>query len=188
MLSYISGKILAKRENYLMVVNNGLGYKIFVAPKIIADLGETAELYLYQQVKEDGTALFGFKTLAELEFFELLLSVSGVGPKSALAILSLANVEELKSAIANSDVAILTRVSGIGQKTAERLVLELRNKVDYLAPLDGLNASQSRSEELEALVSLGYSASQAREALGQVDKAITDSGERIKTALRWINN
>lgn len=187
MLSYITGKILAKRENYLIVVNNGLGYKIFVAPKVIADFSDSAELYLYQQVKEDGTALFGFKALAELEFFELLLSVSGVGPKSALAILAMASVEELKSAIANSDVAILTRVSGIGQKTAERLVLELRNKVDYLAPVGESNFGQSRGEELEALVALGYSVAQAREALGRVDKEIVNSGERIKTALRFLS-
>jgi Holliday junction DNA helicase RuvA len=185
MLAYISGKILVKRENYIIVVVNNIGYKIFVAPKLISDLGSEAELYLYQQVKEDGTALYGFKTIEELEFFELLLTVSGIGPKSALAILSVASVEELKSAIALGNHDILTKVSGVGAKTAERLVMELKNKVDYLAPAVG-SSSQVRGEELEALAALGYSLAQAREALGRVGPDITDSGERLKAALKYL--
>lgn len=184
MLAYISGKILIKRENYLIIIANGLGYKVFVAPKLLTTLNEEAELYLYQQVKEDGTALFGFANLEELEFFELLLSVSGIGPKSALSILAAAQVDDLKAAIASGDVASLTTASGIGKKTAERLVVELKNKVDYLAPLSGM--SRNGSEEIEALSALGYSLSQARSALAKVDPALTDSGERIKQALKFI--
>jgi len=185
MLAYIEGKILTKRDNYIIVVSGGLGYKIFVAPKLAGELNDTAALYLYHQVKEDGQALYGFKTVAELEFFELLLSVSGIGPKSALAILAMAPINELKSAIALGDHSLLTRVSGIGAKTAERLVVELKNKVDYLAPADG-ETGQTRGEELEALVALGYSLAEARQALSQVDKTITDSGERIRQALRLL--
>jgi len=185
MLAYISGKILIKRENYLIITTNGLGYKIFVAPKLISELGSEAELYLHQQVKEDGTALFGFKAITELEFFELLLSVSGIGPKSALAILATAEVEEIKSAIALGNTDILTKVSGVGRKTAERLVVELKSKVDYLAPLDS-SSGQNKSEELEALVALGYSLQQARKALAKVDVSISDSGERIKQALKFM--
>jgi len=175
---------LVKRGSYLIIAVNDIGYKVFVAPRLISELGEAAELYLYQQVKEDGTALFGFKTLEELEFFELLISVSGIGPKSALAILSVAGVEELKSAIALGNYELLTKVSGVGAKTAQRLVVELKNKVDYLAPLAGGGAS--KGEELEALVALGYSLPQARAALNQVASDIADSGERIKAALRML--
>ncbi len=185
MLAYLNGKILVKRENYIIVVVNGLGYKIFVAPKLIADLLGEVELYLYQQIKEDGSALFGFKTVSELEFFELLLTVSGIGPKSALAILSLAKVEEIKEAIALGNADLLTTVSGIGRKTAERLVMELKNKISHLATGETLGG-EARGEELEALVSLGYSLSQAREALNKVEAKITDSGERIRQALKNI--
>jgi len=185
MIAYISGKILVKREHYIIVVVNGLGYKIFVAPKLIQELSVQADLYLYQQVKEDGTALFGFKTVSELEFFELLLTISGIGPKSALGILSLAKIDEIKEAIALGNADLLTTVSGIGRKTAERLVMELKNKVSHLVSGDSLGAD-ARGEELEALVSLGYSLSQAREALNKIDASITDSGERIREALKNI--
>lgn len=186
MIAFISGKILIKRDNYIIATTNGLGYKIFVAPKLAAELATDAELYLYQQVKEDGTALFGFKTMAELEFFELLLTVSGIGPKSALAILSLAKIDEIKEAIALGNADLLTTVSGIGRKTAERLVVELKNKIGHLSSGDSLG-NEARSDELEALVSLGYSLSQAREALGKVNAEIVDSGERIRQALKNIS-
>jgi len=186
MLSFITGKILIKRANYLMVMANGLGYKIFVTPALLSTLGETAELYLYQQIKEDSQALYGFLTLAELEFFELLLSVSGIGPKSALAILAMAEVGEIKEAIVLGDHGLLTKVSGIGAKTAQRLVLELKNKIDYLAPTANAMSAAGRGEELEALVALGYSLVAAREALSQVNLEVTDSAERIKAALRQL--
>lgn len=186
MLAYIGGKILVKRENYIIVVVNDIGYKIFVAPKLISELVGEAELYLYQQVKEDGTALYGFKTIGELEFFELLLTVSGIGPKSALAILSLAKIDEIKEAIALGKADLLTTVSGIGRKTAERLVVELKNKIGHLVSGDTLGG-EARGDELEALVSLGYSLSQARESLGKVDSGITDSGDRIREALKYIS-
>ena len=185
MLAYISGKILLKRDHYIIVTTNGLGYKIFVAPKLVTELSTDAELYLYQQVKEDGTALFGFKTPGELEFFELLLTVSGIGPKSALGILSLAKIEEIKEAIALGNADLLTTVSGIGRKTAERLVVELKNKINHLATGDTLG-TDARGEELEALVSLGYSLTQARESLSKVNTEVTDSGERIRQALKNI--
>lgn len=186
MFSYITGKILVKRNNYIIVLTGGLGYKIFVVPKLLADLSGEAELYLYHQVKEDGVALYGFKTLEELEFFELLLTVSGIGPKSALAVLAMASIDELKSAIASGNHGLLTKVSGVGQKTAERLVVELKNKIDYLAPLAGSDSGQARGEELEALSALGYSLQQAREALSQIDSNLSDSSDRIKAALRFL--
>ena len=185
MIAYLSGKVLVKRANYIILVVNDVGYKVFAAPKLISELGAAADIYIYQQIKEDSAALYGFTALEELEFFELLLTVSGIGPKSALAILAMASVEELKSAIAMGNFDLLTKVSGVGAKTAERLVVELKNKVDYLAPAAGA-AGQIKGEELEALVALGYSLSQARAALGQIDKQITDSGERIKAALKYL--
>jgi Holliday junction DNA helicase RuvA len=144
--------------------------------------GAIVEVFVYHQIKEDGQALFGFASIEELEFFELLISVSGVGPKSGLNIMSSSRLSDLKGAIAAGDHAPLTKVSGIGAKTAQRLVIELKNKVDWLEPLAGTGSALG--EELEALMGLGYSREQARQALAAVPTDITDSSERLRQALR----
>jgi len=188
MIAYLSGTILNKGRGFVILLNNGIGYKIFISAALHADvsLGQKIEFYLHHHIKEDAQNLYGFKEFSELEFFQLLISVSGVGPKSALGVLAIANVSDLKSSIAQGDPSLLNKVSGIGKKTAERLVLELKNKIDYLSPaLSGetgasINAS---SDEIDALVALGYSLQQAREALQNVDSDIKDSGERIRKAL-----
>jgi Holliday junction DNA helicase RuvA len=189
MLAYISGKILQKGKGYLIVENGQIGYQVFVAAGVWTDVnrGDTAAFYLHHNVKEDAQDLYGFKTFAELEFFKLLISISGVGPKSALGVLALASVDELKASIAQGDPSLLDKVSGIGKKTAERIVLELKNKIAGLAPLEGGTGAMSvNSDEIDALIALGYSLQQAREALNQIDKKITDSGQRIRAALKRI--
>lgn len=186
MISYIKGKIISKSADHLIIVTGGLGYKVYVTTAIVSDLslGDEIELYLYHHVKEDGQSLYGFAREDELRFYELLITVSGVGPKSALNILASAKLDDLKAAIASGDADPLVRVSGIGRKTAERLIVELKNKVDFLASAAvGGNAS---GDELEALIGLGYSAAQARNALSKVDKSITDSGERLRQALKYL--
>lgn len=183
MLAYIKGQIIERRPGYVIVLAGGLGYKVVVGVDLAECLlpGGTAELYLYHQVKEDGHALFGFATIEELEFFELLISVSGIGPRSGLNIMSSGRLNDLKAAIASGDHAPLNRVSGIGPKTAQRLVIELKGKVDYLAPSAGETVF---GEELEALMGLGYSREQARSALLKVDPSITDSADRLRASLR----
>jgi len=183
MLAFLRGSILLKTEDYLIVDVHDIGYRVFVTKACLLETikGETIELFLYQHVREDASDLYGFKVATELGLFEKLLSVSGVGPKSALAIIGLAPAEAILEAIARGDDGMLTKVSGIGGKTAQRIILELRGKLDHLADGGG-----GRSDEIEALVSLGYSAAQAREALNRVDTTITDSGERIKAALKQI--
>jgi holliday junction DNA helicase RuvA len=163
-----------------------------VPPTLYAELVSSSEveLYLHDHIKEDARDLYGFKSLDELEMFELLLSISGVGPKSALGIMAIANVEELKLAIASGDVAMLNKVSGIGKKTAERIVLELREKIatiNFEAVATGTaSAVSAQSDEIDALISLGYSLQQAREALKQVDATVTKSGERVREALKYL--
>ncbi len=195
MISYLKGQIINKRKNFLILETGGVGYQVFISPAHITELltsgAVVGEFYIHDHIKEDARDLYGFKNLDELEMFELLLSISGVGPKSALGIMAISNVEELKTSIANGDVAMLNKVSGIGKKTAERIVLELREKIATInfGPTNmavGASAS-SQSDELEALITLGYSLQQAREALRQVDASITKSGERIREALKNIN-
>jgi len=187
MLSYIEGKIIDKRTDALIIkIESGLGYKVFTTAKILSEnlIGERTSLNLYHQVKEDGEALFGFSSVEELTMFELLLTVSGVGPKSALNILSAANLDNLRQAIVMNDHTLLTKISGIGAKTAEKIVVELKSKLGTLA-LGSSNVSVN-SDELDALVGLGYSLGLARQALGQVDQMVTDSGERIRAALKIL--
>jgi len=189
MISYLKGKILNKGQNFAIVEVGNVGYKVFLNPTALIKLetGKEAELYTHQYVREDALDLYGFKTPEELEFFELLLSISGVGPKSALGVLAIASVGNIKESISRGDPSLLTKVSGIGRKTAERVVLELREKIDGLAYQGKQKAGDGAAvsgEEIDALMALGYSMSQAREALRQVDKKIKDSGERIRQALK----
>ena len=190
MLAFLRGQVLAKRPGSLIIDNNGLGYQVFVGERFweAAASGQPIETYLYHSVREDAADLYGFSNLDELSLFELLVSVSGIGPKSALGILSLADVEQIKQAIILGDESLLTKVSGIGGKTAQRLILELRGKIAGLLPaasLDGGQAAAS-SDDLEALIALGYSASDARRALSKVDASISDPAQRLKSALQQL--
>ncbi|MCK4539895.1 Holliday junction branch migration protein RuvA [Candidatus Parcubacteria bacterium] len=193
MIAYLRGKIKNKGQGYIILDVHDVGYKVFVNETVYAelDIGQEAEFYIYQNVREDSLSLFGFKLLDQLEMFELLLSISGIGPKSALGVLGIASTEDIKDSIARGDSSLLTKVSGIGKKTAERVVLDLREKVGHAARSTqhasdrGMVAS---GDEIDALMALGYSMMQARDALRQVDSNVKDSGERIKAALKSINN
>ena len=189
MISFLSGKILNKGQNYAIIKVGNIGYQVFINSTMLADLdiGQEVEIYTHQYVREDALDLYGFKSVKELEMFELLLSISGIGPKSALGVLAIASVADIKESISRGDSALLTKVSGIGRKTAERVVLELREKIGNLKLETGNLKSGTGSasgDEIDALMALGYSMTQARDALRAVDVKIKDSGERIKQALR----
>lgn len=188
MIAFLRGKIINKTVSYLILEVADIGYQVYVGENFLNDLraGSTAEIYIHQQVREDANDLYGFKTLADLELFELLLSVSGVGPKSALGVLAIASSADIQEAILRQDAHLLTKVSGIGQKTAERIVLELKSKISRLsvAPLAVAGLVGVSSDEIDALMSLGYSLSEARQALSQISSQITDSGQRVKEALK----
>ncbi len=189
MISYIKGKIIFKRENFTIVSTGNVGYKIFTMSDL-GEIGNEIELFTYLNVREDALTLSGFLEYKELELFEYLISISGIGPKAGMGILSLADPETIKVAIAKGDSSILTRVSGIGKKTAERVVLELRNK---FSSLEGDDVLREKSKEIndhtdtiEALVGLGYSSAQAKKALASIPLEIKDVSERIKMALKEL--
>ncbi|MFH0814805.1 MAG: Holliday junction branch migration protein RuvA [Candidatus Falkowbacteria bacterium] len=190
MIAYIKGKIKFKEENFVVLENNGIGYQIFVPQEFLLkiEINDDIELFAHQHVREDALQLFGFATAEELKLFELLISISGIGPKSALGVLSVAKINDIKSAIINQDASILRKVSGIGAKTAERIILELKNKV---AGIVGIGEVRSREEmdsdidAVEALIALGYARDKAREALKKTDSTL-DIGERVKQALRIV--
>ena len=186
MIAYLKGKILNKDEGFVIVDVHDVGYKVFVSLGFYVDInpGQEVEFFIHQHVREDALSLYGFRTLDELKMFELLISISGIGPKSALGVLAIASVNDIKETIASGDPSLLIKVSGIGKKTAERVVLELRGKVGVL--LSEKTAMSINSDEIDALVALGYSLQQARDALKKVDPSIKDSGARIREALKGI--
>ena len=190
MLAYLHGRILAKSNNYLILEVNSVGYQIFLGEAFLSSLkvGEEQEFYLSHQVREDASDLYGFRNLSELELFQLLLSVSGVGPKSALGVLSIASADDIREAVIRGDAALLTKVAGIGKKTAERVVLELKNKIvkNINGAILGATLPVGLSDELDALMSLGYSLPDARAALNDLDSSLNDSGERVKAALKKL--
>jgi len=185
MIAKIRGKKEYMRENYAVVDVNGIGYKIFLTSYTAGKVAalENVELYTYTYVREDTLALYGFLTMDELEMFELLISISGIGPKAGLGILSIATPRTIRTAILNEDPSILTRVSGIGKKTAERVILELKNKVADM-PESEKEGAIVDSDAIEALVGMGYTVTEARDALKSVPKDVKDISERIKIALR----
>lgn len=190
MIAYLKGKIQDKGRGYVIVRTGDIGYQVFIGQTkwVELDINQEVEMYLYEHIREDMQDLYGFNSMAELEMFELLLSINGVGPKSALNTLSITSLDELKATIAQGDPSLLMKVSGIGKKTAERIVLELKDKVGVLAydNTGTKSAINVASDEIDALMALGYTLQQARETLKQIDPEITDSGERIRAALKLI--
>ncbi len=186
MIGKIKGVVDYFGVGYLVIDVNGVGYKVFCNEITIgkASSKENLALFIHTHVKEDQLSLIGFETQNELELFELLISVSGVGPKAALNILNIASVDVIKTAIVNQDPTILTQVSGIGKKTAERLILELRNKIKNFSA-SSLESAQGNQDVVEALVAMGYNISEAREAANSV-KGIKDVSEKIKLALKSL--
>jgi Holliday junction DNA helicase RuvA len=185
MIAKLKGKIEYLRDNYAVIDVGGVGYKVFLSVYTYGKVAamKEADLYIHTYVREDILALYGFLTLEELEMFELLIGISGIGPKAAMGILSIADPKTIRTAILNEDPSILTKVSGVGKKTAERVILELKNKIADMPQADK-DQSVTDSDAIEALVSMGYSVSDARDALKLVSADIKDVGERVKLALR----
>lgn len=190
MISYLKGKVSYKLKGKVIIEVNNIGYSVFVSEGFFNDLKIDTEvqIFTFQNVKEDALDLYGFKTLEELEFFELLISISGIGPKSALSVLAVAQLSDIKESIVRGDSGLLTKVSGIGKKIAERVVLELKDKLLKIGGAYDLSISANFSaDEIDALMALGYSVAEAREALNQVGQEIKDSAERIRQALKKLS-
>ena len=191
MIGHLEGTVKAVRKNYLILSTDYVGYKVFVTPQLslTSDPGKKLSLYIHTHVREDQISLFGFTTLPELEFFELLLTVSGVGPKLGVSVMSLSDLNMIKSGILNEDPNVFTKVSGIGRKTAERLIIELKDKItdEFGGKEEGLREiSKAQADVLDVLLALGYSRTEARDALAGLPKNLGSSEEKIREALRLL--
>lgn len=188
MLGSIKGKIILQKEKFVIIETAGVGYKISVSPDTLSKTKKSDEvlLYIHTHIREDAFDLYGFLDYKELEFFEMLIGVSGIGPKGALAILGITSIETLRKAISTGDTSYLTKISGIGKKTAEKIVIELRDKMKNSVSDEAGNASlQGELDSLEALKSLGYSQNEAREALKKVSGDL-NTNAKIKEALKIL--
>ena len=191
MVYSISGKLALKADHFVVVEAAGIGLKLFMSKRIIDSLppkDESVKLYSHLYIREDILDLYGFRTTEELNFFELLISVSGVGPKSALSILDVAKLEELSAAIKEGRPDLLTRASGIGRKTAERVIVELKTKVQSAKSGFVVEKMETDADLLEALTSLGYRREEARVALTKIDPKVAGTEERLKAALKILSS
>lgn len=188
MIAHLTGTILNKELNYLILEVNGVGYKVFTTGNTLSSVqGKELSLWTHLAIRETSHDLYGFLTKEELAFFELLISISGIGPRSALSILNVASLSTLRQAVIQGNTAHLTKVSGIGKKNAEKIVLELQGKLGDEIPKEGM-ALKEEEDALEALTSLGYSQKEVREALKQISKEVSGTGERVKHALKFLSN
>lgn len=189
MIGELKGTISRKGAGFIILNVSGVGYKVYVTADTYQSLEVNSEISLetHLAVREDSLTIFGFKENEDLRIFEMLLSVSGIGPKSALAILSLTDANTLTTAIVEGESSYLTKVSGIGRKNAEKIILELKDKFEGSAKSSGERSLSADSEALEALETLGYGVREAREALKLVPKEISDTGERLREALKQLS-
>ena len=190
MIAHLSGKLLFSNERFVVIDVSGVGYKVRVTMDTLRSLRDTKDqnisLWIHTSVREDALDLYGFAQQEELDFFEQLISVSGIGPRTGLSILNIAPVNHLRQAIAAGDIGTLTKVSGIGSKGAQKIILELRDKMSSHATEAGSSMLREEQDAIEGLVALGYTERDAREALKKVPQEIKGTGARIKDALKRI--
>ncbi|MFY9462522.1 MAG: Holliday junction branch migration protein RuvA, partial [Candidatus Sungiibacteriota bacterium] len=189
MISYLEGKIEFKGEKFVVVNVGGVGYRVFASSETLKKIPEkegVVKLWIHTHLREDALDLYGFLHMAELDLFETMIQAPGIGPRKALGVLGVAPIDTLRRAIAAGDVSYLTRVSGIGRKTAEKIVVELREKMAGKGVMVEAPELKEEADAVEALMSLGYTQREAREALQQVSGDIKSSEKRIKEALKKL--
>jgi Holliday junction DNA helicase RuvA len=186
MISQLRGKTIYKSDKYIIIDVGGVGFKVFGRGDLISSCIENKEIlvWTYLAVRENALDLYGFNDKEELRFFEMLLTVSGIGPKTAMNILSVSSVDLLKRAISTGDISHLVKVSGIGKKVADKIVLELKGKAG-ISEGDDVNL-KDEIDAVEALKAIGFSQRDARDALSEVDKKITNTSLRVKEALKIL--
>lgn len=189
MISRLNGSVVHIDPKYAILDVRGVGYKVFVTSDTIfkVKVDDTLMIWTYMAVRENALDLYGFLSLKELSFFELLITISGIGPKTALGILNSASIEAIETAVQTADTTHLTKVSGIGKKVAEKIVMELKDKIEKISHTpESKSAMRGDADVIEALKALGYRDNEAREALKEIDKSIKDTSAKIKAVLKIL--
>lgn len=191
MIYSLSGKLVQRKGNFVFIGLGGMTFKVMIPATSEGRLpkkGGQVTLYTFLHIREGGADLYGFLSETELSFFESLISVSGIGPKSAVSILSVAPAEQLMAAISKGEAELLQKSSGVGKKTAQRIILELKDKVVADGGEKTVEIMQTDSDVYEALVNLGYSRRAAKDVLNEIDKSLEGTGDRLRDALKKIKN
>ncbi len=189
MIAHIKGQIIHKGLGFIVVETGGIGYKITITTETQNTLTTSplglASLWIYQAIREDSSDLYGFISIEELNFFELLISISGVGPKTAIGVLNASSIENLQTAISSGETSYLTKISGIGRKLAEKIVFELKEKIGG-ERTEMTVAMKGDADVLEALISLGYNEREAREAIKKLPNDVIGANNRVKAVLKFL--
>lgn len=191
MIASVKGKLQAVGDHYVVVDVGGVGFRVRTTQTLVdhATPGKTIELHTHMVVRENEISLYGFESTEEVDLFGVLLGVTGIGPRTALNILSAFSPETLRGVIGQGDVAALARVPGIGRKTAQRLALDLKDRLGAGGPGAAMpSLSAADADALNALTALGYSLSEAQEALSAVPPDVQGLDERILAALRALGS
>jgi Holliday junction DNA helicase RuvA len=189
MIYGLTGRLAAKDEHFLVITVGGIDFKVFVGERTLrasGAVGGEIKVFTHFHVREDAMDLYGFLAEDELRFFELLISISGVGPKSALSIIDVASMEELAAAIQEGRPDLLTKASGIGRKTAERIIIELRGKVASTRSGEVVEKMDTDADLVDALSNLGYRREEARSVLAKIPREVAGVEARLKEALRLL--
>ncbi|HEY4483509.1 MAG: Holliday junction DNA helicase RuvA [Candidatus Yanofskybacteria bacterium RIFCSPLOWO2_02_FULL_47_9b] len=184
MVGSLEGKIIHTEIGFVILGVGGVGYKVHIPINMSAEVEASVRLWTHLAVREDALDLYGFEDRESLNFFEMLIKISGIGPKSALNIISISSLANLKQAVSEGDLPYLTKISGIGRKTAEKIVLELRDKIPAGGSTVGGGKLREETDALEALESLGYSRKEAQDALRAAGPGT--ASVRVKEALKIL--
>jgi Holliday junction DNA helicase RuvA len=191
MIHYLTGKLALKKENCFILEIGGVGIKVsssLNSLKNMPAIGETIKIFTHLHIREDAWDIYGFFNQSELDFFVKLISVNGVGPKTALGILNVDTTEKLKAAINEGKVDLLTKAFGIGKRTSERVVMELKGKLGQIGSEEMVGAMDSDSDIIETLQNLGYTRLQAKDAVLKIDSQTKGIEDRIRAALKILKN
>jgi Holliday junction DNA helicase RuvA len=185
MIGYIKGMLITQRRGELWVDVNGVGYRVRTQnSKLKTQNGEEVELFIHTAVREDAITLYGFEDMETLELFELLIDVSGVGPKTAMEIVGAAPIAEIESAIAQANVAFFAQIKGIGKKSAQRIIIDLKSKIGSLKEVD-LSAEDEDDVVFQALKQFGFKSGEVQTALRKIDRTKKDQ-DQIREGLRLL--
>lgn len=189
MIASLKGIILLIDSPYIIVDVNGVGYKVLLSTKILSSLktNDKIQLFTYTHVREDALDLFGFLNFQDLKLFEKLIGISGIGPKTAIGIFALGTSSEITNAILNGDISFFEGVARLGKKNAQKIIIELKGKLDLNAEIEGKSADGLKNQDVvNALMQFGFSQKEARDAIKEISKEGQRTEDKIRLALKYL--
>lgn len=184
MIAYLCGKIILSQNNFVVVENSGIGYRLVINPVLVMRKGEEAAFFIHHHFRENSQELYGFKTFSELELFEKLISVNGVGPKAAMSIVSASDVARITDAIIHDDITFFTALPGVGKKAAAKIILDLKKKITGMEADNLIGRIDEANDVIDSLVALGYKKFEVAKVLIKMPNDIVSTEGKIKWCLK----